>query len=118
MRVLIVEGEPHGGFAQVDCAARFLGFAILGQTRCAVDAIRQLRHNEVDLVLLDIDSPHMGGLDLLRMIRSHGYANDVIAAIGSDNPTALRASLCYGVLYCLVKPISFTVMRQSLETLL
>jgi response regulator of citrate/malate metabolism len=56
----------------------------------------------------------MRGLELLRMIRSHGYANDVIAAMRSDNPTALRASLCYGVLYCLVKPISFTVMRQSL----
>jgi len=114
IRALIVEEEPYGGFAQVDCAARFLGFAILGQTECGAEAMQQLRHNQVDLVLLDIDSPHMRGLEWLRMIRSRGYTNDVIAAIRSDNPTAVRTALCYGALYFLVKPISFAVLRQSL----
>lgn len=115
IRVLIVEEEPHGGFAQIDCAAHFLGFAILGRTRCGTETIRLLRHNQIDLILLDIDSPNMRGLELLHMIRSHGYTNDVIAAISSDNPTALRTCLRYGALNCLVKPISFTVVRQSLE---
>jgi response regulator of citrate/malate metabolism len=115
IRVLIVEEGPQGGFAQVACAAQFLGFAVLGQTARGEDAIRQLRHNHVDLILLDVDSPDMRGLELLRLIRSHGYSNDIIAAIRGDNPTALQASLSYGVLYCLVKPISFTVMRQRLE---
>ena len=30
-------------------------------------------------------------------------------------PPPCGASLCYGVLYCLVKPISFTIMRQGLK---
>ena len=113
--VLIIGDEPNGGFAQVDRVAQPLGFAVLGQSRSAAEAMRQLRHSKIDLVLLDIDFPDIGGVELLRMIRSHGYTSDVVAAIRGDNPAALRSSLCYGVLYYLVKPISFTVMRQGLK---
>lgn len=115
LRVLIVDDEPHGGFEQIACVAHFLGFIILAQTGRGPEAMRQLRHGRVDLVLIDIDSPTVRGLELLRMIRSHGYTNDVITAIRGDDPAALRASLCYGALHCLVKPISFTVLRQSIE---
>jgi response regulator of citrate/malate metabolism len=113
--VLIIEDELNGGFAQVDRVARPLGFAVLGKSRSAADAMRQLGRSKIDLVLLDIDSPDISGTELLRMIRSHGYTNDVIAAIRGNNPAALRASVCYGVLYYLVKPISFTIMRQGLK---
>jgi response regulator of citrate/malate metabolism len=115
IRVLIVEDEPNGPFAEADCVVRFVGFTVLTRTRSGAEAMRQLRHGQVDLVLLDIESPDMGGFELLRMIRSHGYTNDVIAVIRGDDAAALRLSLCYGVLYCLVKPVSFTVMRQGLE---
>ena len=88
IRVLIVEDELDGGFAQADCVVRFVGFTVLGQTGSGAEAMRQLRHNQVDLVLLDIDSPGTSGFELLRMIRSQGYTNDVIAAIRPESASS------------------------------
>ena len=113
--VLIVEDEPAGAAAYLDWVACLPGFAVIGQTGSGAKALQWLEQNPVDLVLLDVDLPDMSGLNVLRIMRGRGYTMDVIAEMRGDRPAVLQASLCYGVLYCLIKPTTFTMIQQGLK---
>ena len=113
-RILIVQ-EPAGAAAHLDWAAYLPGFAVIGQTGSGAETLQWLAQNPVDLVLLDFDLPDMSGLNVLRIMRGRGYTTDVIAEMRGHRPAVMQASLCYGVLYCLIKPTTFTMIQQGLE---
>lgn len=114
-RILIVENEPPGAAAHLDWVACLPGFAVIGQTGSGAEALQWLAQNPVDLVLLDIDLPDMSGTNVLRIMRGRGYTMDVIAEMRGNRPDLLQAAFSYGVLYCLIKPTTFTMIQQGLE---
>jgi DNA-binding response OmpR family regulator len=70
MNILLVEDDPAQA-AAVERAMQKSGHKIISKLDRGDDAVRFLKTNEVDLVMLDWQLPGMTGLDLLRWIRGN-----------------------------------------------
>jgi DNA-binding response OmpR family regulator len=68
------------------------------------DALAYLVGNEVDLVILDIKMPGMGGLDVLQRIREDDLARKVIMLTGVGELKIARESLQLGASDFMSKP--------------
>ena len=72
-----------------------------------------------DLILMDMRMPHLDGLSLTRMIRSHPTLNEVpiIAVTGMVTPQFRSEALSAGCNDYLYKPIDFDRLEQLIKTL-
>ena len=113
--VLVAEGEPTTAQLLVEHVRRLPGFEVTGQASTGADALRCLATGRVDLVLLDVYLPDMSGLDLLRRLRGAGCTVDVVAVMGAHDLCVARTALAFGVVHHLLKPFTFTSVRQKLE---
>jgi DNA-binding NtrC family response regulator len=77
--------------------------ALVSDSRRVVDLLRQHRYR---LVLLDLMMPHMGGMEVLQLIREEFPDTDcVIVSAMDDVPTAV-AAMSSGAIDYLVKPLN------------
>ncbi len=104
-RVLIVEDEPR--FAQfLDRGLRAHGFA--ATTAPTGDEARHLlRHDDFDLVLLDLGLPDVDGLDLLGELRRRGVRLPIIILTAREDVTDKINGLDAGASDYVTKPFSF-----------
>jgi DNA-binding response OmpR family regulator len=67
-RILVVDDDP----SIVDLATAVLGSAAydVASARTGLDALRLVRHQRFDLVLLDINMPEMDGWETLRLLKA------------------------------------------------
>jgi response regulator of citrate/malate metabolism len=115
IRALVVEDEPVVAEALVEYIERLPGFKVASQVRTGGEALQQLATDAIDLVLLDIYLPDMSGLDLLRRLRGAGNTVDVIAITRARDLAVVQAAVSFGVVQYLVKPFTFSLVRQRLE---
>jgi len=117
--ILVAEDEP------VTRQALMEGLTLLNyQVVCTADgleALNYLRENPggVDLVLSDVVMPEMGGIALLRAIRSSGWTAPVIFMTGHPLQNELDTLLAEGLNAWLMKPPRLkhlaTLIAQSLS---
>ncbi len=69
LRCLIVDDEELARRLIRSYCARLPHLLVVGEAANSVEALRLLREQEVDLLLLDIQMPEMTGLDLLKALR-------------------------------------------------
>lgn len=115
IRVLVVEDEEIAARAHAAYVSRVAGFALAGVARSGVDALRHLRQDEVDLLLLDIHLPDTHGLELLKRIRLEGHLCDVIAVTSARDVEVVKRAVAQGVVLYLIKPFTFAGFRSKLE---
>jgi response regulator of citrate/malate metabolism len=113
--VLIVEDELLAAEALAEYVTRLPGFTVAGYARTGLDALHSLAADRVDLVLLDIYLPDINGLELLRRVRGAGNTVDVIAVTRAHDLAVVQAAVSYGITQYLVKPFTFSTVRQRLE---
>jgi len=91
-----------------------LGYEVtsLNDPRQALEELNRLHQR---LVLLDIDMPHVDGLELLRQIKASHGGTQVIMLTGLVNMQTLLQSFRWGAEFCLFKPIGD--MQPLLETI-
>ena len=72
-----------------------------------------------DLILMDMRMPHLDGLSVTRLIRSHPTLNEVpiIAVTGMVTPQFKSQCLSAGCNDCLYKPIDFDRLEKLIKTL-
>ena len=78
-------------------------------------ALAELARSQQRLVLLDIDMPHITGLDLLRSIHTDFGGTQVIMLTGLVTMQSVLQSFRYGAEFCIFKPI--TDMAPLLEAI-
>jgi len=80
------------------------GYTFEGLTdpRAALD---RLQTSDTSVVLLDVNMPHVSGVDLLREVKSYGGYLPVIMLTGIVNQFTLTDAINAGAEYCLFKPI-------------
>ena len=86
---------------------------ILEEFSSAIDAIKYLNNNSVDLVYLDIHMPNFSGFDFIETLKNPPK----IVLTTSDKNLALEAFEYKSVVDYLVKPISKERFEKSLEKL-
>lgn len=68
MKVIIVDDEPKAIELIVSYLAHFSKFEIIATFRNGLKALEFLNNNNVDVIFLDINMPHLSGLSLSKMI--------------------------------------------------
>ncbi|MFQ6171095.1 response regulator [Oryzobacter sp. R7] len=114
--VLVVEDDRVVAEAHAAYVARVAGFAVSGIAHTAREALRHLDREQVDLVLLDMGLPDLPGLDVVRTMRGHGHAADVIAVTSQRDLEMVRSAVSLGVVQYVLKPFVFPTLRDRLES--
>lgn len=92
------------------------GFEVVGMARTGTEAIDLAGRLHPDLVLLDIYLPDMSGIDVLRRLREQRRQLDVITITAARDVATLRAAIHGGSIHYLIKPFTFAVFRQRLQS--
>jgi DNA-binding NtrC family response regulator len=115
-RIMIVEDEPH---------VRLVFRTALDSERCTLTAaedgetaLRWLKLEPCDLVLLDLRMPGIGGMEVLRRLRSTGNDVAVVVITAQDTvPNAVEA-MKLGAIDFLGKPLTPDALRRVVAEVL
>ena len=103
--VLLVDDEPDFLHPLVKrLVRRNLIVNSAGNGREAIDFID---NNPVDVVVLDVKMPGMGGLEILRAIKAAHETIEVILLSGHASIDTATEGLSYGAFDYLMKPVDF-----------
>jgi DNA-binding NtrC family response regulator len=110
--LLVIDDEP-GMLALVERVVRPTGFHTVLHTS-AREALASLAALDVDLALVDLQMPELGGLDVLRAIRqARPNCGVILMTAHASVDTAIEA-VKLGALDYLTKPLDFERLRQLL----
>jgi response regulator of citrate/malate metabolism len=116
--VLVVEDEEIAAAAHAEYVRRIEGFRLAGIARTGEEAVRMLREaraGDIDLVLLDMNLPDLPGLVVAGRVRALGIPADIIAVTAVRELGMVRNALSLGVVQYLIKPFTFSALRDKLE---
>jgi len=113
LNLVIVDDERMVREACRD-AARAQGFNVL-LADSAEHAYRLLDSQAVDVVLLDLKSPGVGGLEVLQRIRQRRPDAEVIVVTGCATVQSAVQAMKYGAYDYVTKPFSMDELRLLLE---
>lgn len=92
------------------------GFEVVGVAHTGAEALLLAERLRPQLVLLDIYLPDMSGLDALRGLREAGRPVDVITITAAKDVETIRSAMQRGSVHYLIKPFTFTVFREKLQS--
>lgn len=115
-RVLVVDDEPAVR-RSVERSLRYEGYEVLAAGD-GPSALRVLRDQRPDLVVLDVTLPGFDGLAVCRRIRSAGDRTAVLMLTARDTVAARVAGLDAGADDYLVKPFALEEMLARVRALL
>lgn len=104
MRVLIVDDEPVARSILREELSTFDDVEIAGEAENGEVALRRIRSEKPDLVLLDLQMPSMGGLEVVRRLKQ-GDTLPAIVIVTAWDQHAIQAFEAGAIDY-LLKPVS------------
>ena len=113
LHVLIVEDEQRLRDLLADVLPE-MGFPATA-VRSAEEAMKVMESSPVDVVLLDLQLPVMGGMDFFSEIRNRWRATQVIVLTGFGDLEAARRAIHLDVVDFLSKPCPLSEIELALE---
>jgi len=117
IKVLIVEDSPTMAEINRGYIERVTGFSFCGIASNGAEALKIIRSQKIDLVLLDIFMPDMTGLELLAKIRQENHSVDVILVSAAQDNVSIQTGLRNGAVDYLIKPFEFERLQVALQGL-
>jgi DNA-binding NtrC family response regulator len=115
-RILIVEDEPN--VRLVFRSALESDGTVLATAENGEAAFEQLRSGPTDLVLLDLQMPGLGGLEVLRRMREAGNDTPVVIVSAHDGAPNVVQAMRLGAIDFLSKPLTPDALRQTVAEVL
>jgi two-component system LytT family response regulator len=113
LRTLIVDDEPIARKVLREELGSFEEVDIIGEADNGTSALEKISADHPDLVLLDLQMPEMGGLEVVRNLR-HGTHMPVIVIVTAYDKYALQAFEAGAIDY-LLKPVRSERLAVALE---
>ena len=114
-RILVVDDDPSmRSFVRRNLEAR--NYQVLVSAN-GIEALATLRHETVDLVILDIMMPHLDGYETCRRLRQFSDVPVVVLTAMSDERDIVAALDC-GADDCLTKPFGIEELLARLRSVL
>ena len=114
LRVLIVDDEGELVSALVE-RLNLRGFEARGVTN-GTDALVDLETTPCDVVVLDVKMPGLGGLEVIRRIKSEQPGLQVVLLTGHGSPTSVEEGLAAGAFDVLMKPVKIDELVRILRS--
>ena len=114
-KLLLVDDEEDFVFALAE-RLRFRKY----DTRAATSgeaALSEIEKERPDIVVLDLKMPGMGGMEVLREIKTRDPSIDVIMLTGSVDSEIGEIALRAGATYHIVKPMDIEDLMQKLQNI-
>jgi two-component system LytT family response regulator len=113
LKTLIVDDEPIARRVLREELELIGGVEIIGEADNGVSALDRIAGQRPDLVLLDLQMPSMGGLEMIRRIE-HGMHLPVIVVVTAYDQYALQAFEAGAIDY-LLKPVGQRRLAEAVE---
>lgn len=113
LKTLIVDDEPIARRVLREELELIPGVEVIGEAADGVAALEKIGSEQPDLVLLDLQMPAMGGLDVVRQLK-HGKHLPVIVIVTAYDQHALQAFEAGAIDY-LLKPVGQQRLSQAVE---
>jgi DNA-binding LytR/AlgR family response regulator len=113
LKTLIVDDEPIARRVLREGLEALGDIDIVGEAESGATALAQIAAHQPDLVLLDLQMPVMGGLDVVRNLR-RGSHMPVVVIVTAYDEYALRAFEAGAIDY-LLKPVSEERLAEAVE---
>ncbi|MEO5366737.1 MAG: response regulator transcription factor [Magnetococcus sp. WYHC-3] len=113
-RLMIVEDTPATRRLLSVSLAR-LGFPVVAQVENGQLAVERYAEGGVDLVLMDVEMPVMGGLDALKEIKAKHEDAFVVMYTNVDDPDMAQQCLLAGATSYLSKSLSVADLGAALQ---
>lgn len=106
LKVHIIEDEPYIRMELMEIVEwESYGFTIVGESKNGKEALKSLEKNSVDLIITDIEMPHMNGVEFLKNIRERGWDIEVVFLTGFSEFQYAREGAKLNIVDYLLKPI-------------
>ena len=112
-RILIVDDEPEV-CSTLSEILNDNGYDVRSSVNPA-HVLSSLTSHPVDLILLDIRMPEIGGIDLLEMIRKEHPVLGIIVISGYATVEHAVKAMKYGAINLLVKPVKIPILLQEIQ---
>jgi two-component system LytT family response regulator len=113
LRTLIVDDEPIARRVLREELELIAGIEVVGEAADGAAALEKIAADQPDLVLLDLQMPAMGGLDVVRRLK-HGTHMPVIVIVTAYDKYALQAFEAGAIDY-LLKPVGQERLSEAVE---
>jgi DNA-binding NarL/FixJ family response regulator len=118
-RLLIADDHPLFRGALREAVTGLFEPAAIAEAGSFDDISRLLdRHNDVDLVLLDLAMPGVRGFSGLMYIRAQYPGVPVVIVSGNDDPAVIRRCMDFGASGFIPKTLSVKTIREVIEKVL
>lgn len=111
MNCIIIDDEATARTIIAEYITYAKGFTVIAEFSNAIEAIKYLNQNEVDLIFLDIHMPDFTGFDFIQTLANPPY----IILTTSDPNLAFKAFEYSCIVDYLVKPIMLDRFKKSIE---
>lgn len=120
IRVLIVDDSIVARAVLARILSPDRGFEVAGQSASAEAAIAFLKHQTVDMIVLDVNMPGLSGLEALPQLiqRSNGARVLIVSSAAGTGAAATLTALRLGAADTLLKPATGALGGQFAETLI
>lgn len=81
-----------------------------------MEALEVLKHNEVHLILTDLNMPKMNGVDFAREVRENLIDTPIVVVSGNNNPKEYEKLLRVGISDFVHKPFELGDLVVTIET--
>lgn len=112
--VLVVEDDPMVAQLHEHYLSQIKGFRLCDIARSGVDALKLLRDNKYDLLILDVFMPSMDGIQTLEKIRENKFDVDVIIVSAANDKDKIKQALRLGAVDYIIKPFEFERFNLAL----
>lgn len=103
IRVMVVDDEPSVLVYLRRYLSAFEDITLVAEARDGTKALEILQDTPVDVVLSDLNMPHMDGISLLKHINKNPFAPAFIAMTGIDTDSSMIQALQQGAAGYIVK---------------
>lgn len=94
------------------------GIQVMGEANSGEEALAFARQSEIDVILMDVKMPGIGGLEATRKLVARSPKSRVIAVSGLDDPQFARRLLEAGASGYLTKGTDMEEMVRAIQTVM
>ncbi len=117
IRVLLAEGQPIYRAGMRYFLERDEMIGVLGEARTAEEALRLTRELRPEVLILDLQLPHLSGLDVVATLRTQQETLRVLALSRYDDEAYLTRVVTSGVDGCLLKAEDPVLVVEAVHAL-